>query len=110
LSQTPPPADASRRDEADPSRQRDRGDDRRASPDLDTVRRDEALGVSRLVMGLECPRCGGRIRLLAAIQPPDVTQAILECLELPSRASPTAPAFSDPDDAELQAGDFQATL
>jgi hypothetical protein len=27
---------------------------------------------------LKCPRCGGRMRLLAAIQPPDVTQAILD--------------------------------
>jgi hypothetical protein len=52
-------------------------------------------------------RCGGRMRLLAAIQPPDVTQAILACLELPSRAPPTAPAFSDPEE---WAGDFEASL
>ena len=44
---------------------------------------------------LECPRCGRRMRLLAAIQPPDVTQAILECLDLPSRAPPAAPAHPD---------------
>jgi len=44
---------------------------------------------------LECPRCGGRMRLLAAIQPPEVTQAILDSLELPSRAPPTAPAVPD---------------
>ena len=56
---------------------------------------------------LECPRCGGRMRLLAAIQPPDVTQAILDCLDLPSRAPPTAPAVSD---AEEWSGDFDATL
>jgi hypothetical protein len=30
------------------------------------------------------------MRLLAAIQPPDATKAILDCLELPSRAPPTA--------------------
>jgi hypothetical protein len=41
---------------------------------------------------LECPRCGGRMRLLAAIHPPDTTTAILECLQLPSRAPPTAAA------------------
>jgi hypothetical protein len=45
---------------------------------------------------LECPRCGGRMRLLAAIQPPDVTQAILDCLDPPSRAPPTA--VSDPEE------------
>jgi len=56
---------------------------------------------------LECPRCGGRMRLLAAIQPPDVTQAILDCLELPSRAPPIAPAVQD---AEEWAADFDATL
>ncbi len=56
---------------------------------------------------LECPRCGGRMRLLAAIQPPHVTQAILDCLELPSRAPPTAPAVPD---AEEWASDFDAAL
>ena len=56
---------------------------------------------------LECPRCGGRMRLLAAIHPPDVTQAILDCLDLPSRAPPTAPAVAD---AEEWSGDFDATL
>jgi hypothetical protein len=56
---------------------------------------------------LECPRCGGRMRLLAAIQPPDVTQAILDCLELPSRAPPRAAAVPD---AEEWAADFDATL
>jgi len=38
----------------------------------------------------------GRMRLLAAIQPPDVTQVILDCFELPSRAPPTAPAAPIP--------------
>jgi len=47
---------------------------------------------------LECPRCGGRMRLLAAIQPPDVTQAILACLELPSRAPPAASAVQDAEE------------
>jgi hypothetical protein len=50
------------------------------------------------------------MRLLAAIQPPDVTKAILDCLELPSRAPPTARAALDPDDAEDRPGDFEATL
>ncbi len=59
---------------------------------------------------LECPRCGGRMRLLAAIQPPDVTQAILDCLDLPSRAPPTAAAVPDPDAVEEWPGGFEATL
>jgi hypothetical protein len=29
---------------------------------------------------LECPRCGGRMRLLATIHPPAAAEAILECL------------------------------
>jgi hypothetical protein len=44
--------------------------------------------------------------------PPDVTQAILDCLELPSRAPPTAAAFPDPDPDSVDEwpGDFEATL
>jgi hypothetical protein len=58
---------------------------------------------------LECPRCRGRLRLLAAIHPPDATQSILECLDLPSRAPPMA--APQPDGAEggvSWAGDFDA--
>ena len=43
---------------------------------------------------LECPRCLGRMRILAAIHPPGATQKILDCLGLPSRAPPVAPAAS----------------
>ena len=50
------------------------------------------------------------MRLLAPIQPPDATQAILACLDLPSRAPPTATALPDPDDAGDWPGDFEATL
>jgi hypothetical protein len=56
---------------------------------------------------LECPRCGGRMRLLAAIQPPDATEAILDCLALPSRAPPAAPAVPD---SEEWPEDFGASL
>jgi hypothetical protein len=59
---------------------------------------------------LECPSCGGRMRLLAAIQPPDVTRAILDCLELPSRAPPTAAAVPESDAAEGWAGDSEGIL
>ncbi|MFQ5515035.1 MAG: hypothetical protein ACE5FG_11430, partial [Myxococcota bacterium] len=44
---------------------------------------------------LECPRCGARTRLLAAIHPPDATSAILECLDLPARAPPLKAARRD---------------
>jgi hypothetical protein len=35
------------------------------------------------------------MRILAAIHPPDTPRAILECLGLPSRAPPVAPARID---------------
>lgn len=41
---------------------------------------------------LECPRCGGPMRILATIHPPETTSAILACLGLPVRAPPLAPA------------------
>jgi hypothetical protein len=44
---------------------------------------------------LRCEVCGGRMKILAAIHPPDVTRKILDCLGLPSRAPPVAPAVSD---------------
>ena len=44
---------------------------------------------------LKCERCGARLRILAAIHPPDTTTKILDCLGLPSRAPPLAPAVSD---------------
>jgi hypothetical protein len=46
---------------------------------------------------LACPRCGGRMRILAAIDTPDAIHKILTCLGLPTRAPPIAPAVSDPD-------------
>ena len=44
---------------------------------------------------LECPRCRGPMRILAAIHPPDTTSAILACMGLPVRAPPLAPARCD---------------
>jgi hypothetical protein len=44
---------------------------------------------------LECPRCRGRMRVLAAIVMPDAINAILDCVDLPSRAPPGAPAARD---------------
>jgi hypothetical protein len=40
---------------------------------------------------LECPECGGTMRILAAIHPPETTRAILECLDLPTRSPPVTP-------------------
>ncbi len=49
------------------------------------------------------------MRLLATIHPPQATQAILECLKLPSRAPPTNAPL--PDDTGVGASweaDFEA--
>jgi hypothetical protein len=53
------------------------------------------------VDALACPDCGGRMRIIAAIHPPDATRAILECLGLPSRAPPTISARPQPDNLVL---------
>jgi len=50
---------------------------------------------SFLIDVLQCEICGGPMKILAAILPPDATTKILECLGLPSRAPPLAPALSD---------------
>jgi hypothetical protein len=39
---------------------------------------------------LACPRCGGRMRILAAIDQPEVIEKILASLRLPARAPPPA--------------------
>jgi len=41
---------------------------------------------------LRCPRCGSTLRLIAAIEDPDVARKILEWLNLPARAPPLDPA------------------
>jgi len=45
---------------------------------------------------LACTRCGGRMRILAAIDSPAAIHKILTRLGLPMRAPPIAPAESDP--------------
>ena len=44
---------------------------------------------------LACPRCGGKMRVLCAINSQPAIQRILACLGLPSRAPPIAPAKPD---------------
>jgi hypothetical protein len=46
---------------------------------------------------LECPDCKGRLRILAAIHPPENTRKILDCLGLPPRAPPLKPAATLPN-------------
>jgi ribosomal protein S27E len=41
---------------------------------------------------LQCDQCGGVMRIMAAIHAPEATRKILNCLGLPSRAPPLAPA------------------
>jgi hypothetical protein len=41
---------------------------------------------------LECEYCGGRMTILAVIRSPAAIVPILECLGMPSRAPPLAPA------------------
>jgi hypothetical protein len=48
---------------------------------------------------LVCDRCGGRMKVLCAVHPPDAIRKILDCLGLPSRPPPIArasPAIDDP--------------
>jgi hypothetical protein len=47
---------------------------------------------------LSCPRCGGRMRILCAINSPAAIEKILTCLGLPTRAPPIAPAKPDLDE------------
>ena len=53
------------------------------------------------VVALVCPRCGSRLRLLAAIESEEAIRAILDCLGLPSRAPPLAPAEPEPTARDL---------
>ena len=46
---------------------------------------------------LRCPRCGRAMRLIAAIEDPDIARRILECLKLPARAPPLGAAAAAPE-------------
>jgi hypothetical protein len=43
-----------------------------------------------------CPRCHGRLRILAILHSPTAIRKILDSLDLPARAPPTEPARHDP--------------
>jgi agmatinase len=51
---------------------------------------------------LKCDRCGGHMRILCATNPPGAIQKILDCLGLPSKPPPIAPAELEQDSDELQ--------
>jgi hypothetical protein len=71
--------------------------------------RDRRLSWSQLLRRvfsvdvLQCDRCGGRMRIVAAIDQPEVIRAILECLGMNSRAPPLTPARS-PEPTDLEFG------
>jgi hypothetical protein len=46
------------------------------------------------------------MRLLAVIQDPEAIRAILDCLDLPSRAPPLAPARREPTEVDLGFGEL----
>jgi hypothetical protein len=41
---------------------------------------------------LECPRCGGRMKIIATVTDPEAVRRILTCIGLPARPPPLAPA------------------
>ena len=45
------------------------------------------------VDALKCNKCGNKMKILCAVNPPDAIRKILDCLGLPSRPPPIAPAF-----------------
>jgi len=58
------------------------------------------------------PRCGATLRILAAIEDPAIARRLFECMGLPARAPPVAPApSSDPAcDSEVnECWDFEQT-
>jgi hypothetical protein len=67
-------------------------------PDAARARRLAWAELMKRVLAIDVlawPRCRGRMRILAAIHPPDTTSAILACIGLPVRAPPLAPARRD---------------
>src|SRR6059036_1684933 len=56
------------------------------------------LGLMKRVFAidiLQCERCGGPMRIVAAIHPPVTARKILDCLGLPNRAPPLPPALPE---------------
>ena len=78
-------------------------------PDLPPSRRLSWPELMRRVFAidvLECPRCGGEMKILAAIHPPETTTAILACLGLPTRAPPTDPVHPEAEPMDSSTSDW----
>jgi hypothetical protein len=45
---------------------------------------------------LACEHCGGKLRIIAAIDDPEATRKILDWLRIPSNPPPLSPAMLDP--------------
>jgi hypothetical protein len=100
----PLPGNANRRPDSDARVGPVRGDPgavdrpdwgRAAEPDRPVARRTpwaELLQRVFEVDALRCPRCGAQMRLLAAIEDPEVARKILGCLGLPARGPPLGAA------------------
>ena len=78
----------------------------RPATTADAVREVQYEACSFAIDVLECPRCGGAMKILAAIHSPETTAAILACLGLPSRAPPTEPAIKGTDPTDPWATDW----
>ncbi len=95
------PGDLEPRANDPPARGDPRAPDRRDPPPVVAVGRPrprrlawaELLQRVFEVDALHCPRCGARMRLVAAIEEPAVARKILEWLGLPARAPPLVPAL-----------------
>jgi hypothetical protein len=70
------------------------------SPRLDWAR---LLQRTFQVDALECPKCRGRMRVIAAIHEPAVAKAILECLGMTTEVPDCARARDPTDDDDPQA-------
>ena len=45
------------------------------------------------VDALKCDKCGGKMKILCAVNPPSAIRKILECIGLPIRPPPISPAL-----------------
>jgi len=57
---------------------------------------------------LVCDRCGGRMRILDGTIPPEAVRKILDCLGLPSRPPPIAPATPHMDEPQGDQGNIES--
>jgi hypothetical protein len=81
-----------------------------AADEADAARAEAVHAVARLSPANEvaidlrrCPMCHGRMRVISAIHEPDVANAILECLGMPTEVPGTARARDPTDDDDLGA-------